>query len=99
MGSRSWAAARVNCRTVIPGASKDTNPESRDSGFALRAPRNDGKDLAMTERVAQSCRCAKAHQRARRVVIELAGLAPLRRTHRHDEFGDLLGRLQRHRIF
>src|SRR5437868_11012947 len=26
---------------VIPGRREATNPESRDSGFALRAPRND----------------------------------------------------------
>src|SRR5882724_7810764 len=28
-------------RTVIPGRCEASNPESRDSGFALRAPRND----------------------------------------------------------
>jgi hypothetical protein len=27
---------------VIPGQCAASNPESRDSGFALRAPRNDG---------------------------------------------------------
>jgi hypothetical protein len=29
---------------VIQGRIEDANPESRDSGFALCAPRNDGMD-------------------------------------------------------
>jgi tRNA dimethylallyltransferase len=37
------AAAREWVERVIPGRLEEPNPESRDSGFALRAPRNDGK--------------------------------------------------------
>jgi hypothetical protein len=33
---------RCEMSAVIPGRCKASNPESRDSGFALRAPRNDG---------------------------------------------------------
>jgi tRNA dimethylallyltransferase len=35
-------AARAWLSRVIPGWSEGPDPESRDSGFALRAPRNDG---------------------------------------------------------
>src|SRR5258708_36926339 len=34
----------LNLEPVIPGWSEGPDPESRDSGFALRAPRNDGKE-------------------------------------------------------
>jgi hypothetical protein len=33
---------RAQMGFVIPGWSEGPDPESRDSGFALRAPRNDG---------------------------------------------------------
>jgi peptide/nickel transport system ATP-binding protein len=61
----------------------------------LRSARNDG------ERVARrgSRRRLKAHQLACLVIVKLAGLGPLRRTHRPDEFRGLLGRIQRHRVF
>jgi hypothetical protein len=32
---------------VIPGWSEGPDPESRDSGFALRAPRNDGGKILL----------------------------------------------------
>jgi tRNA dimethylallyltransferase len=35
-------AAGAWLSAVIPGWSEGPDPESRDSGFALRAPRNDG---------------------------------------------------------
>ena len=41
----------------------------------------------------------KAHQRVSPVIIELAGLGPLRRAHRHDEFRRLLRCIQRGRVF
>ena len=31
--------------TVVPGRDKDANPEPRDSGFVLRTPRNDGREM------------------------------------------------------
>ncbi len=33
--------SRIPLQHVIPGWSKGPDPESRDSGFALRTPRND----------------------------------------------------------
>jgi hypothetical protein len=33
-------------RIVIPGRVEDANPESRDSGFMLRMPRNDDLRLS-----------------------------------------------------
>src|SRR5262249_6274676 len=53
-GSFSWKRRNCfvgarNCFTasclVIPGRCNASNPESRDSGFALRAPRNDGAHI------------------------------------------------------
>jgi hypothetical protein len=38
---RSWRLASQGFDLVIPGRLEEPNPESRDSGFALRAPRND----------------------------------------------------------
>src|SRR3954447_6765496 len=50
------------------------------------------------EGLSRSGRRAEAHQAASPVVVELAGLAPVRRAHRDDEFGDLLGCIERPRI-
>src|SRR5258705_11689514 len=44
-------------------------------------------------------RYAKTHQASRLVIIELAGLGPVRRAHRHDEFGGLVRGIERHRGF
>src|SRR6476469_83742 len=44
-------------------------------------------------------RCPKIEQRAGRVVIELAGLGPIRRAHRQDEFRGLIRRVERQRVF
>src|SRR5579871_6021449 len=40
----------------------------------------------------------KAQQLAGLVVVELAGLGPVRRAHRQDELGDLLGGVECHRV-
>src|SRR5207244_8318222 len=49
-------------------------------------PLERGQSIA-GRRSSQSGRRAEAHQRSRLVVVELAGLGPVRRAHRHDEFG------------
>jgi hypothetical protein len=41
-GKRLRGGGIVKPLAVIPGRCAASNPESRDSGFALRAPRNDG---------------------------------------------------------
>src|ERR1700760_1026174 len=54
MGSkRGGTKRRSACRyqIVIPGWSEGPDPESRDSGFALRAPRNDGESSPFHERL------------------------------------------------
>src|SRR5436190_17197937 len=56
-GTTKWQnsgkACRGNanvCDDVIPGRCAASNPESRDSGFALRAPRNDRLDRLFENR-------------------------------------------------
>jgi hypothetical protein len=44
-----WVARKQSTYAVIPGWFEGPDPESRDSGFALRAPRNDGKNKKAPE--------------------------------------------------
>ena len=84
------AKGRANARPMT-GSAKQSMP--RQAGMDCFV----ASLLAMTGE--SSRRRMKTHQRAGLVVVQLAGLGPVRRAHRHDEFGRLFRRVQRHRVF